>query len=78
MFGLGLEENEVFIRWLLIERAKYFKKYPERRKKTWYVVPQMEQPDSRMAGKMYFLRSIGFEIMETRNYDDIYAGPWGN
>lgn len=28
IFGLGLEENEVFFRWLLIERARYFKKFP--------------------------------------------------
>ncbi|WP_198175440.1 hypothetical protein [Spirosoma telluris] len=37
IIGLNLAENEVFIRWLLIERAKYFKKFPERRKAGWYV-----------------------------------------
>ena len=36
IFGLALEENEVFLRWLLIERARYFKKFPDRRKKAWY------------------------------------------
>jgi hypothetical protein len=29
IFGLGLEENEVFLRWLLIERARYFQKFPK-------------------------------------------------
>lgn len=76
MFGLGLEENEVFIRWLLIERAKYFKKFPERKKAGWYVAPRIEQPDDRIKGKIYFLRSIGFELIETRDYDEIYTGAW--
>ena len=43
IFGLTLNENEVFLRWLLIERAKYFKKYPERKKKGWFVCLQSEQ-----------------------------------
>ena len=29
IFGLSLNENEVFLRWLLIQRAKYFGRYPK-------------------------------------------------
>jgi hypothetical protein len=28
ILGLGLKEDEVFLRWLLIERARYFRKFP--------------------------------------------------
>ncbi|UMY65300.1 hypothetical protein [Flavobacterium sp. HJ-32-4] len=37
IFGLGLDEQEVFIRWLLLERAKYFKRFPEKSRKGWYI-----------------------------------------
>ena len=77
IFGLGLEENEVFIRWLLIERAKYFKKYPDRYKKGWYVSPKSENPDDRTMGKFRFLKGIGIELVEVEGYDDIYSAPWG-
>jgi hypothetical protein len=76
IFGLALDENEVFIRWLLIERAKYFRMFPERRKSGWYVAPRIEQPDDRIVGKHYFLNSIGFEIIETNYYDEIYMDAW--
>lgn len=76
MFGLGLEENEVFIHWLMIERAKYFKKFPERRKRAWYVAPRAERPDDRIIGKKYFLESVGFEIIETADYKEIYDLTW--
>jgi hypothetical protein len=76
VFGLGLEENEVFIRWLLIERAKYFKKFPKRKKGGWYVAPRIEKPDDRVVGKINFLKGLGFEVIETDNYSDIYETPW--
>jgi hypothetical protein len=37
VFGLGLEENETFLRWILIERIKYFKRFPDRKCKGWYI-----------------------------------------
>jgi hypothetical protein len=76
IFGLGLEENEVFIRWLLIERAKYFKKFPERAKSGWYVAPRREKPDDRDIGKIKFLEGIGFKLIETNDYTGIYESPW--
>lgn len=61
IFGLSMEENEVFLRWLLIERAKYFKKFPARAKKGWYVVPKNEKPDDRAIGKAQFLKVSGLK-----------------
>jgi len=76
IFGLGLEENEIFIRWLLIERAKYYRKFPGRRKKAWYIAPKNEKPDDRNLGKIQFLRGIGINLIETNNYGEIYSEPW--
>lgn len=76
IFGLGLDENETFIRWLLIERAKYFKKFPDRKMKGWYVLPKIKEPDEVNSGKRFFLETIGFELIETDNFEDIYQTPW--
>lgn len=76
IFGLGLEENEVFLRWLLIERAKYFRKFPDRKKKGWYIISKPKNIDDRYKGKKYFFEKIGFEVIEVNNYDDIYKTPW--
>ena len=76
IFGLSMEENEVFIRWLLIERAKYFKKFPERKKEGWYVMPRTETPNARSAGKALFLKSVGLHVIEVNSYDEIYRDAW--
>jgi hypothetical protein len=70
MFGLGLEENEVFLRWLLIERARYFKKFPNRKTKAWYVHSKsLDNP-----GKSFFLDGVGIKAVQVEGYDEIY-GP---
>ncbi|MEH6307591.1 hypothetical protein RYH73_18210 [Olivibacter sp. CPCC 100613] len=76
IFGLGLEENEIFIRWLLIERAKYYRKFPSRRKKAWYIVPKKEKPNEQSSGKMQFLQGIGINLIEAEGYPEIYEEPW--
>lgn len=68
IFGLGLEENEVFLRWLLIERARYFKKFPERKKNAWYVSTGESDSD----GKKFFLDGVGIEYLKVNNYGEIY------
>jgi hypothetical protein len=73
IFGLGLEDQEVFIRWLLIERAKIYKIYPNLRKNGWYLnTNEMED------GKRLFLESVGFEIIQLESYQDLYEGIWEN
>jgi hypothetical protein len=73
IFGLGLEENEVFLRWLLIERARYFRIFPERRKSAWYVhVGKIDNP-----GKQFFLSGVGVQTILATSYDEIYGpGTW--
>lgn len=76
IFGLGLAENEVFLRWLLIERAKYFRKFEGRRQPAWYVF--VDDPrDERQAGKHFFLESIGIRCIEAGSHAEIYeCGEW--
>lgn len=75
IFGLGLNENEVFIRWLLIERAKYFRKFPRRKHKGWFLAKRQKN-DSFYEGKKFFLKSIGFEVIEVNSFKSIYEEIW--
>jgi len=74
IFGLGLDYNEVFLRWLLIERQKYFQKFPDRAKPAWYIYPKSEQNDK---GKLFFLKWTGVKPIMTDGFDDIYKLNWG-
>lgn len=68
IFGLGLKESEVFLRWLLIERARYFRKFPARRKAAWYA--HTEESDG--SGKLFFLEGVGVTPIQARDYDELY------
>lgn len=73
IFGVALEENEVFLRWLLIERARYFKSFPHRRKQGWYVYAGAHNND----GKQFFLEGVGITPIHVSSYDKIYgASVW--
>jgi len=75
IFGLGLGENEVFLRWLLIERAKYFRKFPERAKGGWYAF--VDGSNDLNAGKAFFLNGVGIKPFVVASFDNIYdASVW--
>jgi len=74
IFGLGLEENEIFLRWLLIERMRYFKCFPERVHKGWYITKRSDNETDK--GKKLFLKFVGFEVIEVDDYADIYENIW--
>lgn len=73
IFGLGLETDEVFLRWLLLQRAKYNETYKVGLK-GWYVT--CAQFGLISAGKRMFLESIGFEIIEVATADIVYQDIW--
>jgi hypothetical protein len=76
IFGLGLGEGEVFLRWLLIERAKYFEKFPRRKKKSWYVYVAGDKYFDN--GTEFFLRGVGVRPVPVPNYPCIYSEDiWG-
>lgn len=65
IFGLGLEENEVFLRWLLIQRTKYCKMY-HKDHKGWYIGKDIK------VGKRFFLEQLGFSVIEISDYNTLY------
>lgn len=69
IFGLALETDEVFLRWLLIERAKFYALYPHHKKEGWYIKSDNETISE---GKRYFLNSTGFNIISVPDYSAIY------
>jgi hypothetical protein len=71
--GLSLESTEVFLRWLLIERAKYFEQFPLRRKKAYFV--HAGQTDL-STGQTLFLKCVGVEVIKEVSYENLYLAPW--
>lgn len=65
IFGLALEENEAFLRWLLIQRAKYNQMY-QKRLKGWFI------GDNISNGKSFFLKQLGFDVIEISDYNKFY------
>ena len=71
---MALAENEVFLRWLLLERASYFKSHPAQRQPAWYVSSDdVRKP--RVAGKKFFFEAVGVEWISATSYEDIYENP---
>lgn len=69
IFGLALAENEVLLRWLLIERAKYYRKFPERQQEAWY----LHTPSDDDLGRHFFLAGVGVRSIQVNDYDEIYG-----
>lgn len=74
IFGLGLEENETFLRWLLIERKRYFQEFPNREYRGWYL--HVNELEKISVGKRLFLESVGFEIVEVESFNRLYSYLW--
>lgn len=77
IFGLGLEEQELFIRHLLMERAKRFKRKPELKKRAFYV--NHDAIDKTNNGKKFFLNAVGVEYVDfigKNGYEEFYEGFW--
>lgn len=70
--GLALEENEVFLRWLLIQRAKWLNS-TQSVQKGWYIKGPKDNVDE---GKKLFLESVGFDIITIADYKIIYEDIW--
>lgn len=69
--GLSLNEDETFLRWLLIERQKYFAKFPYRVHKGWYVYKE-DSSKLMPEGKRLYLDGVGLKPIVAVEYSDIY------
>lgn len=65
IFGLKLESNEVFLRWLLIQRAKYSQMY-NKTLKGWFVDKDIDE------NKKYFLNKVGFDVIDISDFNELY------
>lgn len=72
IIGLGLEKDEAFLRWLLIQRAKWYN-YTGCRYDGWYIIGPNDKLNK---GKRLFLESVGFEIIKVPDYKIIYEDVW--
>ena len=70
IFGLSLDVNETFLRWLLIEREKSFGMKNVKRKGGWFLC--LEEEIAKYPGKMFFLNYLGFEIITFKTRDALY------
>lgn len=62
ILGLTLASQETSLRWLLIQREKYYLKNSNLRRKTYFVVNK--DYEKICDGKKFFFESIGIEIIE--------------
>ncbi len=71
IFGLGLGRDEVFLRWLLIERARYFRKFGIHDRKAWYL--WAEEEGRKDTDRDFFLEHVGVQVVGVRSFDEIYS-----
>lgn len=69
IIGLSLSQKELFIRWLLIVRSRYYTVHPGKKKPAWFVY---REEDGLSAYDQYFFKNVGIEFLSAPNYDDIY------
>lgn len=74
--GLRLTNQEVFLRALLIERKRYWKKLVNEKKQdkepqSYYLVRKHSDAEKETDGRM-FLRALGFKIVEFENAEEMY------
>ena len=72
VFGLGLNNDETFLRWLFIKRKEY-SILSRKNLKSWYITKSSENIS---CAKRYFLESVGFEIVYIQDWDVLYEKIW--
>lgn len=73
VIGLALDSQEVFLRWLFIQRAKYLQlKYPdpEKRPKAWFIHTDADLNDKSPKG--IFFQACGMVLIREKRFCDIY------
>jgi hypothetical protein len=73
--GLGLRAAEVSIRWLLVQRFRYWRRYRPRHRLAsgWYVHGPTDEIGTLDKQHRVFLESVGFQIIEIAKKRDVFA-----
>lgn len=61
----------MFLRWLPIERARYFAQFEDRRRSAWYVYPH-DDDDLPRQDATFFLGSVGVRCIRASDHNLIY------
>lgn len=69
IFGLSLDKDETLLRWLLIERAKFYAMFHYMQKQAIYIVPESETLEE---GKVLFFKTVGIDVVSVKDYDSVY------
>jgi hypothetical protein len=74
--GLALHADEVSLRWLLIQRFRYWKRYKpnHRHCSGWYVHGPTKLCGSLDDDRRAFLESVGLEILQINKAENVYQG----
>ena len=70
-FGFSFGQEESFMRWLFIERARLFNRAKRDAPPLWFVEPRNEKSTAR--GK--FFHYLGIEYVIVEDYSDLYEAP---
>lgn len=73
IFGFGFKQDENFLRWLFLERARFHRRFPTRKVKTWYVTRNASP--SAIHRKAFFSK-LGMEFVTVDNHADIYEADF--
>ena len=73
--GLGLRAAEVSIRWLLVQRFRYWRRYrpAHRLESGWYVHGPTDKTGLLEKERRFFFESVGLKVIEIANPDESYA-----
>lgn len=71
IIGLSLDENETFLRWLLMMRYRYMQNYlgNSNRHKGWYLYTENENMSE---AKKFFLKSVNIRPIKCKSYNAIF------
>ena len=73
--GLGVRAAEVSIRWLLVQRFRYWRRYKptDRRESGWYIHGPTEIIGKLEAERRIFFESVGLKVIEIAKPDETYV-----
>ncbi len=69
ILGLSLDKDETLLRWLLIQRAKFYAMFHYTQKRGFYIVPESEALED---GKVLFFKTVGIDVVRVKDYESVY------
>ncbi len=71
--GLGLDTQETFLRWLLLERKKLCRAHSLELPKSWYIDLEPKKKDLKSkCGQYFFFEQVGIEVIYANDYHQMY------